>query len=198
MPLNVDNIKTNTLIVNGADMCNTSSQVLPYPPFIVEPTFTRSCTKLTDTSGNGLNYQGWKLNGSIGLGGSNGYEEYLGTVRIKNGNTLPFGFFGEIPYNISGSVWWNSNFTLNGDLVNEPLSVINRGYDSVNEDTIYIESTFLQFFNTDGDDLLIDFVLFVFPAGAFPTPVNATINVGITFEIEVLVLDNVELSFIID
>ena len=99
MPLNVDNIKTNTLIVNGGNMCEISSPVFDIFPWLIFPKFEKTCTEVKDTSGQGLNFQGYKITGAIQNFGDTGYENYLGTIRIKNGYLnqsieIPFKFKG--------------------------------------------------------------------------------------------------------
>ena len=54
MPLKVDTVianslNTSTLVINGADDCSTSSQLFENIPFIVQPTFTKTCTQITNT-----------------------------------------------------------------------------------------------------------------------------------------------------
>ncbi len=49
MPLNVDLLKTNTLIVDGADMCKISSPAFDIIPWLLFPKFEKTCTQVNDS-----------------------------------------------------------------------------------------------------------------------------------------------------
>ena len=193
MPLKVDTViasslNTSTLVVNGADDCSTSSQLFENFPFIVQPTFTKTCTQITNTiQGGAPNLKGYKLAGSAILLGDTSYETYLGTIRIING-TLNMSF--PISWKVSGSVFWVVP-GFEPVLITEPLSRINRGWDS-NGGTILIESDFVNFYGFDGDDLIIDVVLFVDVSELAPNPLVGDLELYVSFELETLISDNQE------
>ena len=193
MPLKVDTVIANslnasTLVVNGADDCSTSSQLFENLPFIVQPTFTKTCTQITNTiQGGAPNLKGYKLAGSTVLLGDTSYETYLGTIRIING-TLNMSF--PISWKVSGSVFWITEPVL----ITEPLGRINRAWDSDGQ-SILIESDFVNFYDFDGDDLIIDVVLFVDVSELAPNPLVGDLELYVSFELETLIFDNQEVVY---
>jgi len=192
MALNVDNLKTNTLIVNGGNMCEISTPVLNIFPWIAFPKFEKTCTEVRDTSGQGLNYQGYKITGAIQNFGDTGYENYLGTIRIKNGNTFPYLSAG-LPFKSTGFVTFYPDF-FGGISVSNALSVVNKAWDGDNNYTVYFETELVQFTSVDGDDLLIDIVSFSYESDLNVDPVSV-IDYIMTFEFELLLPNSSEISY---
>ena len=191
MPLNVDNIKTNTLIVNGGNMCEISSPVFDIFPWLIFPKFEKTCTEVKDTSGQGLNFQGYKITGAIQNFGDTGYENYLGTIRIKNGYLNQS---IEIPFKSNGLVTYSPDSFMATILVSNPLSTVNKAWDSDNEYTVYFDTEFVQFITQDGDDLLIDIVNFSYDSDLNVDPVSV-MEFTMSFELESLVLNSFEVSY---
>jgi len=189
MPLNVDNIKTNTLIVNGGNMCEISSPVFDIFPWLIFPKFEKTCTEVKDTSGQGLNFQGYKITGTIQNFEDTGYDNYLGTIRIKNGYLNQS---IEIPFKSNGLVTYNPSAS--DILVSNPLSTVNKAWDSDNEYTVYFDTEFVQFITQDGDDLLIDIVNFSYASDLNVDPVSV-MEFAMSFELELLVLNSFEVSY---
>jgi len=194
MPLNVDLINTGSLSVNGADMCKVSTPVLDIFPWIAFPKFQRTCTEVKDTSNQGLNYQGYKITGAIENFGDTGYENYLGTIRIKNGNTFSFPYLAVgLPFKSTGFVTYYPDFF--GDIsVSNALSAINRAWDGDNSYTVYFETELVQFTSVDGDDLLIDIVSFSYESDLNVDPVSV-IDYIMSFELELLLPNSFEISY---
>ena len=192
MPLKVDTVianslNTSTLVINGADDCSTSSQLFENIPFIVQPIFTKTCTQIINTiQGGAPNLKGYKLAGSTVLLGDTSYETYLGTIRIINGLNMSF----PISWKVSGSVFWITEPVL----ITEPLGRINRGWDSDGQ-SILIESDFVNFYDFDGDDLIIDVVLFVDVSELAPNPLVGDLELYVSFELETLIFDNQEVVY---
>jgi hypothetical protein len=192
MPLNVDLLKTGSLSVNGADMCKVSTPVLDIFPWIAFPKFEKTCTEVRDTSGQGLNYQGYKITGAIQNFGDTGYENYLGTIRIKNGNTFPYLSAG-LPFKSTGFVTFYPDF-FGGISVSNALSVVNKAWDGDNNYTVYFETELVQFTSVDGNDLLIDIVSFSYESNLNVSPVSA-IDYIMSFEFELLLPNSSEISY---
>jgi hypothetical protein len=196
MPLKVDTViagslNASTLVINGADVCSTSSVLFENIPFIVQPTFTKTCTQITNTiQGGAPNLKGYKLARSAVLYGDTSYETFLGTIRIING-TLNISF--PILWKVSGSVFWEDP-SFEPVLITEPLGRINRGLDS-NGGTILIESDFVNFYDFDGDDLIIYVVLFVGVSELAPNPLVGDLELYVSFELETLIFDNQEVVY---
>ena len=188
MPLNVDNIKTNTLIVNGGNMCEISSPVFDIFPWLIFPKFEKTCTEVKDTSGQGLNFQGYKITGAIQNFGDTGYDNYLGTIRIKNGYLNQS---VEIPFKSNGLVSYYP--VIEDVLISNPLSTVNKAWDSDNEYTVYFDTEFVQFITQDGDDMLIDIVNFSYDSDLNVDPVSV-MEYAMSFELELIVLDSFEIS----
>ena len=189
MPLNVDNIKTNTLIVNGGNMCEISSPVFDIFPWLIFPKFEKTCTEVKDTSGQGLNFQGYKITGAIQNFGDTGYDNYLGTIRIKNGYLNQS---VEIPFKSNGLVSYYP--VIEDVLISNPLSTVNKAWDSDNEYAVYFDTEFVQFISQDGDDLLIDIVNFSYDSVLNVDPVSV-MEFTMSFELELLVLNSFEISY---
>lgn len=193
MPLKVDSLISNsvnatTIVQNGTELCPTiTTQVYYDEPFIITPKLEQTCIKIQDTSENGLNLKGYKVVGSVILNGDTSYFIYLGTLIIKNGNLAPV-----IPpsFKTSGTVAW---FPSAPAFVTESLGLINRGWDT-NGDTIYIQTDFVNFINTNGDDLLIDVLLNVGESDLNPTPLVSDLEVTISFEVEFFLFENQEVT----
>jgi len=190
MPLNVDLLNTGSLSVNGADMCKVSTPVFDIFPWPIFPKFEKTCTEVRDTSGQGLNFQGYKITGAIQNFGDTSYENYLGTIRIKNGNNLPF---AQLPFKSTGFVTYYPDFF--GDIsVSNVLSVVNKAWDSDNNYTVYFETELVQFTSVDGNDLLIDIVSFSYESDLNVDPVSV-IDYIMTFEFELLLPNSSEISY---
>jgi len=194
MPLNVDLLNTGSLSVNGADMCKVSTPVFDIFPWIAFPKFEKTCTEVRDTSGQGLNYQGYKITGAIQNFGDTGYENYLGTIRIKNGNTFSFPYLAAgLPFKSTGFVTYYPDFF--GDIsVSNVLSVVNKAWDSDNNYTVYFETELVQFTSVDGNDLLIDIVSFSYESDLNVDPVSV-IDYIMSFEFELLLPNFFEISY---
>jgi len=194
MPLNVDLLNTGSLSVNGADMCKVSTPVLDIFPWIAFPKFEKTCTEVRDTSGQGLNYQGYKITGAIQNFGDTGYENYLGTIRIKNGNTFSFLYLAAgLPFKSTGFVTYYPDFF--GDIsVSNVLSVVNKAWDGDNNYTVYFETELVQFTSVDGNDLLIDIVSFSYESDLNVDPVSV-IDYIMSFEFELLLPNSFEISY---
>jgi hypothetical protein len=192
MPLNVDNIKTNTLIVNGGNMCEISTPVLDIFPWIAFPKFEKTCTEVRDTSGQGLNYQGYKITGAIQNLEDTGYENYLGTIRVKNGNINMYPT--QIPFKSNGMITYYPDQFIGTIFVSNPLSTVNKAWDGDNEYSVYFDTEFVQFYSEDGDDLLIDIVNFSYASDLNVDPVSV-MDYIMSFELELLVLNSFEISY---
>jgi len=194
MPLNVDLLNTGSLSVNGADMCKVSTPVLDIFPWIAFPKFQRTCTEVKDTSNQGLNYQGYKITGAIENFGDTGYENYLGTIRIKNGNTFSFPYLAVgLPFKSTGFVTYYPDFF--GDIsVSNALSTINRAWDGDNSNTVYFETELVQFTFVDGNDLLIDIVSFSY-ASDLNVSLVSVMDYIMSFELELLLPNSFEISY---
>lgn len=192
MPLNVDLLNTGSLSVNGADMCKVSTPVFDIFPWPIFPKFEKTCTEVRDTSGQGLNFQGYKITGIVQNFGDTGYDNYLGTIRIKNGNILPFPYFlSQLPFKSSGFVTF---YPVPDISVSNPLSTVNKGWDGDNNYNVYFDTEFVQFASIDGDDILLDIVNFSFESDLNIDPVS-TIDYTLSFELELLLLDSIEISY---
>jgi hypothetical protein len=194
MPFVIDKVSAESLSVNGADMCKVSTPVLDIFPWIAFPKFEKTCTEVRDTSGQGLNYQGYKITGAIQNFEDTGYENYLGTIRIKNGNTFSFPYLAAgLPFKSTGFVTYYPDFF--GDIsVSNVLSVVNKAWDGDNEYTVYFETELVQFTSVDGDDLLIDIVSFSYESDLNVDPVSV-IDYIMTFEFELLLPNSSEISY---
>jgi len=191
MPLNVDNIKTGSLVVNDANMCEISTPVLDIFPWPIFPKFEKTCTEVRDTSGQGLNFQGYKITGSIQNFGDTGYENYLGTIRIKNGYLNQS---VEIPFKSNGLVTYYPDSFMGSISVSNPLSAVNKAWDSDNNYTVYFDTEFVQFITQDGDDMIIDIVNFSYDSDLNVDPVFVMEYV-MSFELELLLPNSVEISY---
>lgn len=190
MPLKVDSVisssvNTQTILVNGVDTCKTTAPIYDVFPFQVFPTLTETCTTIVNsvTTGGAPNLKGYKVSAVVQLDGDTGYGEYFGTLRIVNGATIPV--IGPT-LKTTGNVRWFSNAA--PVLVTEPLGLINRGWDTDGA-SIYIESQLVGFYGNDGDDLLIDLVLFVGESDLSPNPLVGDLEVTISIETEFTVFE---------
>lgn len=190
MPFVIDNISTESLSVNGADICKVSTPVFDIFPWPLFPKFEKTCTQVKDTSGQGYNYQGYKITGAIQNFGDTGYENYLGTIRIKNG----FNQFTQIPFKSNGLVTYYPDSFMGTISVSNPLSAVNKAWDSDNEYTVYFDTEFVQFITQDGDDLIIDIVNFSYASDLNIDPVSV-MEYTMSFELELLLLDSLETSY---
>lgn len=188
MPFVIDNISTESLSVNGADMCKISTPVFDIIPWPLFPKFEKTCTQVKDTSGQGINFQGYKITGSIQNFGDTGYENYLGTIKIKNGYLNQF---TQIPFKSNGLVTFYPEIDI---LVSNPLSIVNKAWDSDNDYTVYFDTEFVQFITQDGDDLIIDIVSFSYASDLNIDPVSV-MEFVMSFELELLLLDSFEISY---
>lgn len=192
MPLNVDLLNTGSLSVDGADMCKVSTPVYDIFPWPLFPKFEKTCTQVKDTSGQGLNYQGYKITAVVQNYGETGYGDYLGTIRVKNGNTLPFPYIiSQIPFKTTGSVTFYPEIDIS---VSNPLSSVNKAWDDDNNYEVYFETEFVQFSSIEGDDVLIDIIKFSGYSDLNPDPVSR-IDYVMSFELELLLLDSIEISY---
>jgi hypothetical protein len=196
MPLNVDLLNTGSLSVNGADMCKVSTPVFDIFPWPIFPKFEKTCTEVRDTSGQGLSLQGYKITGAIQNFGDTSYENYLGTIRVKNGNNFSFPYLAaELPFKSTGFVtYYPDSF---GDIsASNVLGFVNKAWDSTNDYTVYFETEFVQFvsFEIDGNDLLIDIVSFSDVSDLNIDPVSVMEYV-MSFELELLLPNSVEISY---
>ena len=191
MPFVIDNISTESLSVNGADMCKVSTPVFDIFPWPLFPKFEKTCTQVKDTSGQGLNFQGYKITGSIQNFGDTGYENYLGTIRIKNGYLNQS---VEIPFKSNGLVTYFPDSVMETISVSNPLSTVNKAWDSDNEYAVYFDTEFVQFITQDGDDLIIDVVNFSYESDLNVNPVSV-MEYTMSFELELLILDSFEISY---
>ena len=191
MPLNVDLLNTGSLSVNGADMCKVSTPVFDIFPWPIFPKFEKTCTEVRDTSGQGLNLQGYKITGSIQNFGDTGYENYLGTIRIKNGYLNQS---VEIPFKSNGLITYFPDSFMGTISVSNPLSTVNKAWDSDNEYAVYFDTEFVQFITQDGDDLIIDVVNFSYESDLNVNPVSV-MEYTMSFELELLILDSFEISY---
>ena len=192
MPFVIDNISTESLSVNGADMCKVSTPVFDIFPWPLFPKFEKTCTQVKDTSGQGINFQGYKITGSIQNFGDTFYPNYLGTIRIKNGNLLPFPLqFTQLPFKLTGFVTF---YPEEGITVSNALSTVNKAWDSDNSYQVYFDTELVQFTQPDGDDIVIDIVSFSFEGDLNPLPVSS-IDFVMSFELELLFLNSLEISY---
>lgn len=197
MPLKVDSVisssvSTQTILVNGVDTCKTTAPIYDYP-YQIFPTLTETCTTIVNSGTSGTpNLKGYKVSASVQLEGDTSYFEYFGTLRIVNGATIPV-----IAPSLKtiGTVRW---FDGGGPVfTTEPLGLINRGWDT-DGSPVYIETQLVGFYGNDGDDLLIDLVLFVEESQLSPNPLAANLEVTISIETEFTVFDfqSVTLEFL--
>lgn len=191
MPFVIDNISTESLSVNGADMCKISTPVFDIFPWTLFPKFEKTCTQVKDTSGQGTNFQGYKITGAIQNFGDTGYENYLGTIRIKNGYLNQS---VEIPFKSNGLITYFPDSFMGTISVSNPLSTVNKAWDSDNGYTVYFDTEFVQFITQDGDDLLIDIVNFSYDSDLNVNPVSV-MEYTMSFELELLILDSFEISY---
>ena len=192
MPFVIDNISTESLSVNGADMCKVSTPVFDIFPWPLFPKFEKTCTQVKDTSGQGINFQGYKITGAIQNFGDTLYPNYLGTIRIKNGNLLPFPLqFTQLPFKLTGFVTF---YPEEGITVSNALSTVNKAWDSDNSYQVYFDTELVQFTQPDGDDIVIDIVSFSFEGDLNPLPVSS-IDFVMSFELELLFLNSLEISY---
>jgi hypothetical protein len=191
MPFVIDNISTESLSVNGADMCKVSTPVFDIFPWIIFPKFEKTCTQVKDTSGQGINFQGYKITGAIQNFGDTGYGNYLGTIRIKNGYLNQS---IDIPFKSNGLVTYSPDSFMGTISVSNPLSAVNKAWDTDNNYTVYFDTEFVQFITQDGDDMLIDIVNFSYASDLNVDPVSV-MEYTMSFELELLILDSFEISY---
>ena len=162
MPLKVDSVisssvSTQTILVNGVDTCKTTAPIYDVYPFQIFPTLTETCTTIVNsvTTEGAPNLKGYKVSTIVQLECDTSYGEYFGTLRIIGGATGLV--IGPTLKTIGNVRWFSSDAPI---FTTEPLGLINRGWDTGGS-PVYIETELTSFYGNDGDDLLIDLVLFV-------------------------------------
>jgi hypothetical protein len=192
MPFVIDKISAESLSVNGADMCKIETPIFDIFPWPMFPKFQRTCTEVKDTSNQGLNYQGYKITGAIENFGSNDYTNYLGTIRVKNGNINMYPT--QIPFKSNGMITYYQDSIMGTVSVSSPLSAVNKARDGDNGYSVYFDTEFVQFYSEDGDDLLIDIVNFSYESNLNVDPVSV-MDYIMSFELELLTINSFEISY---
>ena len=115
----------------------------------------------------------------------------MGTIRIKNGYLNQS---VEIPFKSNGLVTYFPDSVMETISVSNPLSTVNKAWDSDNEYAVYFDTEFVQFITQDGDDLIIDVVNFSYESDLNVNPVSV-MEYTMSFELELLILDSFEISY---
>ena len=173
-------------VFSGETAINTiTTGVYDTYPYIITPTFSKSTAKVIDEI-SGATYVGYKIQGQIELDGATSYLEYLGTVTIKDGVAVP-----DLGLN------WKSTGTVQfsqGPIITiQPLSAINSAEDT-GATTTSVQISFISVPSVIGNDVLVDTFINVSPIALVPPPVG-NVELIVSFELETLVLEGLNLSF---
>jgi len=154
-------------------------------PYIVTPGLLKSYTNVVDAA-TGDKLEGWKVEGTILLEGSPSYNEYLGTITIKNYTDVTN---TGLNWKASGTVQYTSPIP---NLIGfEPLGLFNGA--NIGGSGDYAQYQFATVPTVVGNDLLIDIDLYVSPAPF--TVATGDIESVVSFQIESLLPAGLDVTF---